>query len=114
MISTEKLKSLGCNIDEALERCMGDIDFYIECLPEAFVKERYEKLEELIKEKNYNEAFEAAHALKGVLANLSLDPMFEPVSNVTEALRSRTDMDYSGLLSEMWERFAMFQRELNS
>ena len=46
-------------------------------------------------------AFESAHALKGVLGNLSLTPLYDKVSEITELLRARTETDYSPLLSEI-------------
>ena len=39
-------------------------------------------------------AFEAAHQLKGVLGNLALTPMYEPVAEMTELLRARADAEY--------------------
>ena len=45
--------------------------------------------------------FEIAHALKGVTGNLALTPIDKPVREITELLRSRTEMDYSGLLGEI-------------
>ena len=50
--------------------------------------------------------FEAAHALKGVLSNLSLTPICEPVEEITELLRNRTEMDYSELLQTILEQKA--------
>ena len=50
-----------------------------------------------------------AHSLKGVLANLSLTPVFEPVSEITEGLRAKKDLNYEELLNKMWDarnRFA--------
>ncbi|MCR4856513.1 MAG: Hpt domain-containing protein [Erysipelotrichaceae bacterium] len=38
-------------------------------------------------------AFKAAHALKGVSGNLSLTPLYEKVSEITELLRAKTQMD---------------------
>ena len=109
MITVKKLKELGCDTDKGLERCLGDEDFYLEFVPDALKKERYEKLEALIKNKDLDAAFETAHGLKGILTNLSLDPLTEPVSEMTELLRARTDTDYSGLLTKMWERYSLFK-----
>ena len=109
MITVKKLKELGCDTDKGLERCLGDEDFYLEFVPDALKKERFEKLEALIKSKDLDAAFEAAHGLKGILANLSLDPVLEPVSEMTELLRARTDTDYNGLLRKMWERYSLFE-----
>ena len=110
MITVKKLKELGCDTDKGLERCLGDEEFYLEFVPDALKKERYERLEALIKNKDLDAAFEAAHGLKGILANLSLDPVLEPVAEMTELLRARTDTDYSGLLTKMWERYSLFEK----
>ena len=45
--------------------------------------------------------FEAAHALKGVLGNLALTPMFKPASSLCEALRGRTGEDYNAMYEEL-------------
>ncbi|MBQ6966804.1 MAG: Hpt domain-containing protein [Lachnospiraceae bacterium] len=112
MITIEKLKELGCNTDEGLTRCFGDESFYLGLVPGAFEKERYEKLDKLIKDGNLNDAFEEAHALKGVLANLSITPLFEMVSEITELLRARTETDYSPLIDKMWEIYGSFEAML--
>lgn len=41
--------------------------------------------------KDYEAAFRAAHTLKGVLMNLSLTPLAEAASDLTEALRGRQE-----------------------
>ena len=47
------------------------------------------------------EAFEAAHSLKGVLGNLSLTPLYEPTSEMTELLRAGADADYPACLAKI-------------
>ncbi|MCQ2563083.1 MAG: Hpt domain-containing protein [Mogibacterium sp.] len=37
-------------------------------------------------------AFEAAHALKGTLSNLSITPLLEPVVEMTERFRNADEM----------------------
>ena len=51
-------------------------------------------------------AFDQAHALKGVTVKLSLTPIDRPVREITEHLRSRTEMDYRPLLDEILARRA--------
>ena len=112
MITVEKLKELGCNTDEGLARCLVDESFYLGLVPGAFEKERYEKLDKLIKEGNLSDAFEEAHALKGVLANLFITPLLEIINEITDLLRTRTERDYSSLLDRMWEIYGSFERLL--
>ena len=62
-------------------------------------------LEQQIGEGDLDAAFETAHALKGMYANLSLSPLTKPVSEITELLRGRTETDYSPLLAEAKVQF---------
>ena len=111
-MTIEQLAELGANTEEGLKRCMGNEAFYLKMIPKALEADRYSRLEERIKEKELDKAFEEAHALKGILANLSLTPILKPVSEMTELLRSRTDTDYSDLINEMWESRDRFEKVL--
>ena len=55
----------------------------------------------MLKENKLDEAFEMAHALKGVVGNLALDPIYQPMSELTELLRAKADGDYMGLYTQM-------------
>lgn len=46
-------------------------------------------LERSLKEENYEEAFRAAHTLKGVTQNLSFTRLYRSSHELTEALRAR-------------------------
>ena len=104
MITIDILRSFGANVDEGLERCLNDEDFYLELIPSTLEESYYKAIEDAINSKNLDAGFEAAHALKGLLANLSLTPILEPVDEITELLRGRQDVDYSSLISKMWEQ----------
>ena len=107
-MTIEKLKELGADTDQALNRCGGNEEFYLKLVGMALKPEGYEELENKIKEHKLAEAFEAAHALKGVLANLSLTPIYEPVAEMTEMLRERQEADYSALIEKMNEERKRF------
>lgn len=51
----------------------------------------YELLENSIASQDMNEAFRAAHTLKGVCQNLSLTPLFQSASELAERLRNAQD-----------------------
>ena len=61
----------------------------------------YARLRAAVEAHDLDEGFERAHALKGMLGNVSLTNLAEPVIEMTEALRAREDRDYSGLLDRM-------------
>ena len=69
------------------------------------VKEaNFDKLDQSIAAYDLDGAFEAAHALKGVLGNLSLTPMYEISVEITENLRVRREMDYTPLVKKLLDR----------
>ena len=64
----------------------------------------FKTLEEAIAANNLDSAFEAAHSLKGVLGNLALTPVYEPVFEITELLRAKSDVDYGPYLNKISEK----------
>ena len=93
-MNIEKLRELGANVDEGLERCMGMEDFYLEMIELGLSDDRFEALGKALEEGNLDDAFEHAHALKGVVGNLALTPLYETVSEITENLRTKVQTDY--------------------
>ena len=106
MITVEALKEYGADTEEALARCMNNADFYVMLVGKSLDDANFGKLREAIDAKDYEGAFSAAHALKGVVTNLSLTPLAKPVIEITESLRAGEDRDYSGLLDTMDEQLA--------
>lgn len=105
MITIENLKEFGANVDEGLERCMNNKDFYLKLVTMSLDDSAFDDLGEALAKKQYSEAFEYAHKLKGVMANLALTPILEPVSELTELLRNKTDGDYDGLYAGVIEEY---------
>ena len=100
MFTLDQLKEYGANTDEGLGRCMNMPDFYLRLVGMVAKDEHFAKLKAAIAAGDLDAGFDEAHALKGVLANLALTPVLNPVSELTEHLRSRTKMDYAPLLAE--------------
>ena len=98
MITVEKLKSFGADTEDGIARCLDDEGFYLMLVQSAVTDEQISALEKQITEKKLDSAFETAHALKGVYANLSLTPLYEIICEITEHLRSRDDIDSLRLL----------------
>jgi len=111
-VTIKELADLGADTNEGVKRCAGNEAFYLMMIPKAIDAGRYKNLEESINVGDLDKAFEEAHALKGILANLSLTPILKPVDEITELLRSRQQTDYSGLISEMWDKRNSFEKIL--
>ena len=63
-MTIDSLREYGANVEDGLQRCMGMEDFYLEMIELGLSDERFETLGKVLAEKNYDEAFEMAHALK--------------------------------------------------
>ena len=67
---------------------------YSDALVQRFVgkflsDQSFQLLERSLAEKNYEEAFRAAHTLKGVTQNLSFTRLYQSSHELTEALRAQ-------------------------
>ena len=83
-----KLRDWGCDIQGALSRFLDDEDFMLECIVMVSTDPAFEALGRAINEGNITNAFEAAHTLKGILANTGLTPLYEIIVQIVEPLRA--------------------------
>ena len=104
MLTIDALKQLGCDTDDGLSRCMGNEAFYFKLIGKVIDDKNFQMLEDAVASKDLDKAFDAAHSLKGVLGNLALTPVYQPVYEITELLRERKDMDYSEYLKTISEK----------
>lgn len=58
----------------------------------------FEELTKYLEEGNAEEAFRAAHTLKGICLNLAFNNLFEPANSLTESLRGGAITDESKAL----------------
>ena len=94
MITIDKLKEFGVDTKEGLTRCMNNEKFYFKMINMGLSDKHFEMLGEALASNKLDEAFEAAHALKGVLGNLALAPIYNPLAKMTEMLRAHETADY--------------------
>ena len=106
MLTIEQLKQFGANTDEGIARCAGMEALYLRLVKMIPAEKSFEILKTALEANDLDEAFTAAHTLKGVLGNLSLTPMYDICADMTEKLRQRTAMDYSSQLNELLDKKA--------
>ncbi|MBR1629282.1 MAG: Hpt domain-containing protein [Lachnospiraceae bacterium] len=105
MLSLDQLKEFGADTTEGLARCMNNEAFYLKMIGMGLRDERFEAMKGVIESKDYDTAFEMAHALKGVLGNLALAPIYGPMSEMTELLRAKVaDADYMSYYNTVKEQ----------
>ena len=81
-------------------------DFYLDLVNTALDDTQLVRLGGALEKGELDTAFEAAHALKGVYGNLSLTPLYTPISELTELLRNKTAGDHRALYDEIMRQFA--------
>lgn len=104
MLTLESLAAYGADIQTGMKRCVNKESLYLRLVKTVPGNDSFEKLRNAVASKDLETAFQAAHGLKGVTANLSLTPLCEPLTEITEHLRKHEDTDYSLLLDEIKQR----------
>ncbi len=94
MLTLDKLAEFGVDTKEGMGRCMNNEAFYFKMIALGLSNEYFDTLETAVAEKDSEQAFEAAHALKGVIGNLAIGPIYDPLAEMTEMLRAKKDADY--------------------
>lgn len=94
----KKLEGLGVNLEDTLERFVDNEQLYLKCLNKLLDDKNYTNMLSAIDEEDAEAAFDAAHALKGVSANLGLDKLFKEMKVITEVFRAgKLDYDSDNL-----------------
>lgn len=105
MLTIDALKAYGANTDEGMARCFNNEAFYLRLVGMGLADANFDKLKAAMDAGDTTAAFEAAHALKGSIGNLSLTPIFEPISALTELLRGKSGpVDGGALLQQIMDQ----------
>lgn len=86
MQNKEELEALGIDIDAALARFMGSEKLILKTLSLFASDENLNSLCTALENNNTEEAYKAAHTLKGVCGNLSLTNLFSMIKDISDAL----------------------------
>ena len=85
----KQLLENGADVETTIDRFMGNEDFYLKFLMKLQDDRHYENLQAHLEAQKYEDAFNDAHSLKGVSANLGLNTICEASSKITELLRGK-------------------------
>lgn len=101
----QQLEENGADVEATLKRFMGNDAIYLKFLGKFPGDPNYANLGANMEAGNYEEAYKCAHALKGVVGNLGLTPIFENVSVLVEELRNKANADVdAALANEEWQK----------
>ena len=84
------LEEMGMDVDNTVKRFMGNETLYLKFLNKFQADQSVASIQQYIAEQNAEEAFKSAHTLKGVAANLGLDPIAQHASDIVELFRGKT------------------------
>ncbi len=76
------------DVEGVCDRFLGDEELLLQCLLQFAKDQGFQLFETAIMEKEYQQAFEYAHGLKGVTGNLGLTPLYDELCKVVENLRA--------------------------
>ncbi len=85
----KQMEENGANVDTTLERFMGNEALYMKFIMKFLDDKNFGDIMESLEKSDYEGAFNGAHALKGVTANLGLDPINAAAAQITELLRNK-------------------------
>ena len=109
MITLDDLKGLGADTATGIARCVNDEGFYLKMVSMALQDTNFEQLKESVESGDLSTAFERAHALKGVMGNVALTSLFEPIAAMTEELRAGNDIDYTDYLNTIFTELEKYR-----
>ena len=88
-----QLVESGADVETTLKRFMGNEAIYQKFLGRFPDDPNYHNIGKNLEEGAFEAAYECAHALKGVVGNLGLTPIFDRVSDLVEELRNKAPED---------------------
>ena len=104
MTVKECYAKLGGDYEDVVKRLMGDVlveRFMLKFLDDG----SYQELVNALKEGRDEDAFRAAHTLKGVCLNLGFDNLYPSSKDLTELLRAGSMDGYEDLFAEVEKEY---------
>lgn len=89
-MTLDALRAYGANTAEGVARCMNNEQFYLRMVAMALADKNFDALTAAMDAGDGTAAFEAAHALKGSIGNVSLSPIYRPLCELTDLLRGKS------------------------
>ncbi len=101
----KQLEEGGADVETTLKRFMGNDAIYQKFLGKFPADPNYANLGIHIEAGAFEEAYKCAHALKGVVGNLGLTPIFNRVSELVEELRNKKAEEVDAArANELWQQ----------
>lgn len=104
-------EAYGGDYDVTMARFMGKESLYMKIFGMLFRDDNLQKLGTALTEDNLDDAFVAAHTLKGVSGNLGLTPFYEAVCCLVEPTRKKEERsDYQQMYEKIQEEYLRVEK----
>ncbi len=101
----QKIIEAGVDINVALERFLNNDELLLRFLKKFSKDRNYDAFKAAMEEKRYDDAFKAAHTLKGLCGNLSITVLYDIVSKEVESLRHKEYEDAEKMCPEIVKEY---------
>ena len=109
----KQMEENGADVETTLKRFMGNEKMYMKYIMKFLDDKNFDSIRENLESQNYEAVFNAAHTLKGVTANLGLNPVNAASAEISELLRGKAASEVDAekvnavflVLTESYERF---------
>ena len=101
----DDLKSVGVDVDTALDRVVGNEDLYEKLLLMFFDDDSFDALKTSFAKGDIDGAFNAAHTIKGTAGDLGLDNITEIIFPMVEVLRAGKSDGVGEMIDRVQERY---------
>lgn len=111
----KQLEENGADVNTTLKRFMGNESLYMKYIMKFLEDKNYEGIISNFEKGDYKAVFNSAHGLKGVTANLGLNPVNAAAAQITELLRNKQVQEVdveklNDLIKQLDEAYIRFQR----
>ncbi|MCR4940370.1 MAG: Hpt domain-containing protein [Treponemataceae bacterium] len=105
-----KLEEWGCDVAGTKARFLNDQTLFMSCLYGVLEDNSFDRLGKALEEQNLKNAFEAAHNIKGFLANMGLTPMYNIAIEIMEPLRKGIVTGHDDKYKELMDARKKFEQ----
>ena len=85
----KQLEENGADVDATLKRFMGNEALYMKFIMKFLDDKNFEGIKSNLEKNDFEGAYVSAHTLKGVTANLGLNPVYGVATQISDMLKGK-------------------------
>ena len=93
----KQLEENGADVEGTLKRFMGNEALYMKFIMKFLDDKNFEGIKSNLEKNDFEGAYVSAHTLKGVTANLGLNPVYGVATQISDMLKGKAPGEIDGL-----------------